>query len=828
MMKKSILLGICAASLLCSCSDEWNAPGSRTGRIAPVVGIDTEAVTSRPAAPQSRAEGDELTADNLSIRIAKADGSFCKEWETLADFDPSTAFPVGDYIVEAFYGDAEDEGFEKPSYYGSQDISVADDKTTEVGLTAGLSKSMVTIAYTEAFEGYMADWSATVKGAGEAIDYVKGETRPVYVAPGEVTIQISVKKPNGLNATFTLDPVKAEARYHYTVTVDVNNGNVGDAVLNITFDENLAQEEVEIDLSDKVLSAPAPEIVTEDFTAGEDIECVEGLPFDGELKMDLIAMAGLHSVMLETKSTTLIRQGWPAEIDLMSATTEQQATLTSLGFKALGLWRTPGEMAEIDFAGVIKNLKVIANDDNRTEFTVTVKDALSRASEPMILAVAVEGPQVELASAGEFFDPGQPLNITLGFNGATAEIVKNNVSIEYYHPVAKQWRALEILEVSAPRARSMSDFTVTLATPDFEGDLVLRAKCGATISGSLTVTMPPFRVAGSDLDTYATRAFVKVIGTNGNPDPSTAGAEFYAKSEGETEFHKINATEGENGYFTLEGLTPNTTNVVRVELNGLKSASSVLHTEEILTLPNSGMEEWYREGGNSNWWIAYPGATKETVWGTMNLLTTSQGSTLTGVAPGAAYSAFSGTRQTTDVHGGSSAAVISNVGWGDGNTAWLGKINTSSWIPNGGKCEHLTVGELYLGSYNSTTQLANYSGYDFASRPAKLKFFYKYVTKNKADWGVAEIHLLDAAGNIVNESTLQLKAASSYTEAELAMTYKPGMNKAVKIQVMFKSSGNSACQSINNDNLSSPPSANLSNGRYTGSELYIDDIELIY
>ena len=52
MMKKSILLGICAASLLCSCSDEWNAPGSRTGRIAPVVGIDTEAVTSRPAAPQ--------------------------------------------------------------------------------------------------------------------------------------------------------------------------------------------------------------------------------------------------------------------------------------------------------------------------------------------------------------------------------------------------------------------------------------------------------------------------------------------------------------------------------------------------------------------------------------------------------------------------------------------------------------------------------------------------------------------------------------------------------------------------------------------------------
>jgi hypothetical protein len=46
--------------------------------------------------------------------------------------------------------------------------------------------------------------------------------------------------------------------------------------------------------------------------------------------------------------------------------------------------------------------------------------------------------------------------------------------------------------------------------------------------------------------------------------------------------------------------------------------------------------------------------------------------------------------------------------------------------------------------------------------------------------------------------------------------------------VTFRSSNNPACQTISNDNLTKPGFGNLSDGKYEGSLLYIDDIELTY
>ena len=52
--------------------------------------------------------------------------------------------------------------------------------------------------------------------------------------------------------------------------------------------------------------------------------------------------------------------------------------------------------------------------------------------------------------------------------------------------------------------------------------------------------------------------------------------------------------------------------------------------------------------------------------------------------------------------------------------------------------------------------------------------------------------------------------------------------KAAKIMVSFKSSGNQECLKINTDNLDCPSFGNTSDGRFTGSSLYIDDITLNY
>lgn len=81
-MKKTILLGMTAASavvLLASCSDDWGMKSNGSGSIAPLVGVDTQVITSKKSsdsqtATSSRAAGDAVTAADLSIRLTKSDG----------------------------------------------------------------------------------------------------------------------------------------------------------------------------------------------------------------------------------------------------------------------------------------------------------------------------------------------------------------------------------------------------------------------------------------------------------------------------------------------------------------------------------------------------------------------------------------------------------------------------------------------------------------------------------------------------------------------------------------------------------------------------------
>ena len=476
-------------------------------------------------------------------------------------------------------------------------------------------------------------------------------------------------------------------------------------------------------------------------------------------------------------------------------------------------------MAVVDFTGVISNIQIVTGDNTST-FTVTVKDKLSRSTEALALELSVEEVMLEL-SQKDYFSPGDNLDINLAFNGGA---VADNVSFEYYHTSSAMWRPLSVAAVSEPRGRAMSDFTVTLSgTPDVDEDLQIRAKCAGKISATLKVGMAPFEVAGNDNDTYATRAYVTVIGTDGAPDPSLAGAEFYVKAEGESEYRKV-ASSLSGKYALIEGLTPNVKNYVKVAVDGLRSKATVLNTEEILTLPNSGMEEWCvgTRQGNGWWQVDYPSLNTDNQgpWGTMNLLTTSEGNAASlGGAPACGYSAKSGTWPTDDAVSGK-AAAIQSVGWGKGNTA----LSFAGWK---GKCEHTTAGELYLGVYNASTKLPDY-GYAFASRPSSISFYAKYQPKNSADYGTAEIRMVDAAGKTIASKTVNINN-TAYEAKTLALDYAPGYAKASSIVVIFKSSGNPDCLPFSTANYNTPPSANASTSKgYEGSILFVDEITLNY
>ena len=88
--------------------------------------------------------------------------------------------------------------------------------------------------------------------------------------------------------------------------------------------------------------------------------------------------------------------------------------------------------------------------------------------------------------------------------------------------------------------------------------------------------------------------------------------------------------------------------------------------------------------------------------------------------------------------------------------------------------------------------------------------------------------VVDAAGNTLATGNKNLTATDDYLLVTIPLVYSTDASKAARIFVRFKSSDNTDCLAKNNNNLTFPKSSNLSNGRLTGSELFVDDLKLNY
>lgn len=813
-----LIYGVLSSALLLaissSCSDDYNPGGGTTGKINPQLDLDVNAITSR-STPAGR-DASPVTVNDLKLRLTAADGSFSKEWSSIAEFDNNELFKVGSYTLEALYGDPEEEGFEKPYYYASTTLTVRENKVTPVTLSASLANSMVSIATTEAFSTYFTNYSfqAHAEG-GDYVNYTKSETRPGYLRSGKVTVTADVTKPNGVSATLEAAVFVAEPKHHYTVTVDVNNGQAGDAQLVITFDDMLNQEDVYIDLSDDILSAPAPVILPQDFDNSVATTIIEGMGTDITPAFFINAEGGISAVTLSTQSASLIEQGWPASIDLAAATPAQQSKLKSLGLSVQGLFGNIDRMAVIDFTGVIPFIKYVEGGNNENTFTLVTKDKHSKVSEPVSFTVKVEPIIVSLSEDVTPEIGATAMSVNLYFNGNDVE---NNVKIQYKNERGT-WTNANITKVTPA---GDNNYIVEISgIPGADRSVTLRAVAGSKTSSEVEVKKGGFTMTTTANNVFATRALFTMNYGNDELEAAAPSAVFEYSEDGSnfsTAAHSFNA----DGSVWLTGLPSGKALTIRATIDTTKAKAEIT-TEAATQLPNSGMETWYRQDGQTKyWWIDYPGASKEdAVWGTMNELTTSAGGSGTNAFShnGTSYCAYSGTQNSTDKYAGTYSAYIATVGWGNNNAS--GSTGSSA-------CKNLTVGELYLGHYDSNSQSASYDGLSFASRPASLSFYYKYTVKNSADYGYAYIEVFDASGNSIAKGETNLNAAGDFTNVTLPLSYSANAPKAALVKVIFKSSNNPDCQSISNDNLSSPRFGNLSDGRFTGSELWIDEISLNY
>lgn len=832
-MIRQLLKGACCVAALLAvsaCSDTFDPSGDSGdgGRMLLNVGVDRDVrapqkLSGRSAASRVATEADHIDAGDLTLKMTSHLSGKVFTYK-LADFDPTTTFPIGRYTIDAYYGEEGKEDFAAPYYKGSTEVVLHENEATPVSLTATLANSMVSIVYGEDFKNYFPSYSVEISTSkGASIVHTAGEERAAYVEPGVITIYADVTKPNGVKGKLKAAEFTAEARNHYVVTMGLGAPSGGSAIT-VTFNSELVEETVEIDVSDQILLAPAPTLSAVGFTPGEEITIVEGTTTSGPLRVVATAIAGVASGQLTTQGASLITQGWPPVVNF-PADAENLAKIEEFGIRPQGFRGTTTQMALVDFREGLSKLTYNASSDNRTTFTLTVTDKYNKVSEPMSFTVVVQ----ELTLAVEkVYTPAvneESMVVDMLFNN---EDLRDFVRFEVMDNNGAYQRVVHERLEHVPGSNK---YKVRIPIPRSANDVVFRAVVLGNNSLSLapvTVVRTGVAIGFSDADVYAKHATVSVLGNHGAQ--YALSAKWFASTDG-TNYTQIPGGQvdvnGANA--TINDLTDGTHYYLKVEANNAVSEPIEFTTESIVQLPNNKMDDWFIENGQTEyWWKSYCGSDKNTPWGSMNLVSTSEGgsndSNLSGSRNGMGYCAASGTDRTTDARSGN-AALIKTVGWGQGNSAAAG----SSSI------KHASVGQLHLG--NSPTQFVNTSGesyddvidfgYPFSSRPSSLSFWYKYQPKNSNDYGYAEIWLKSADGKIIAKGTRNLTKADVYTEVVMNLSYTV-KQKAAKICVIFRSSANPDCYAINESNLTYPGFAASRDTQTVGSQLYIDDVTLNY
>lgn len=859
-------LFLCGATvlLLVSCANEENQVDSGYGSINVKVSADYQVVP----VTRSTTEITETTNPDVSefaLKLVSADGSFSRAWDSLADFDPAEKIPVGTYTMSAYYGNLEEEGFDKPYYLGQSDVAVRYRENTPVEILCTLANVKVTVEYSDAFKKYFADYATTIHAAeGDYIKFEKEETRAAYVKPGKITIQTYLKKQNGIESTFEPAAIEnAQPRQHYRIKLDIADNAAGEAQLSISFDETTETQPIAIDISDEVMVAPAPSFLPAGFEPGTPLEVKENsYPDNRQVNISLTAKAGLAACTLTTSSACLESEGWPREIDLVNLSSENRALLSRLGLKLKGFTEMGSKMGFIDFAELFTHLHTLDGSDMHT-FTLSAKDMYGKVSEsPITLSVKSIPITFALQTPEPVFVGSKSVTIPVEFDGAYIDQVKfsylnaEGAKVNSNSTVVSSEGNLYQIKISI----EATDKPVVV-----EGSYANGAK---TSTISIPVKTPAFTITAEEYDIWARRATVKLTAEDSQYQEAVDRyAVLFANSTGQWETVASTLSQGRR---VITGLNPDTRYQLRGSCNSGQdnvnySGDLTLRTESATAVPNGDFEEIAQtisvtdmnQGGKySVWPVNYQNTCSFTIqeptgWASVNAKTCNLSaanqnswfvipSTYNTTLTWDAYRSFGMSTVTPDLYrdltaqSGSNAMVVRNVAWDENGTTpgtSGGAFNTTYYNTNVPNIANRSAGKLFLGSYSYSGGSETYTeGVSFASRPSALKGWYKYANdgNDPTETGVVTVTLLNGQ-KVIATGTARLSAAADYTEFSVPVTYSVTNQKATTLRIMITSSNHA---SYNQSEESAAIKTSVSNGQYEsasrGATLTIDNLTFTY
>ena len=865
MKLKKIFLYSATMLLLVSCANEDKQGSSGYGAINVQVSADYKVVPVTRSTAESASTIENPDVSEFALKLVSSDGSFSRAWDSLADFDPATKIPVGTYTMSAFYGDIDIEGFEKPFYLGETPVAVRDRENSSVEINCTLANVKVTVEYSDAFKKYFADYSTTIHSTGgEYIEFSKTETRAAYVKPGKITIQTHLKKQNGIESTFEPAAIPtATARQHYKIKLDTSDNNAGEAQLNISFDETTETQPIKIDISDEVMVAPAPSFLLSGFESGVPVEAKEfNYPADKNVNISLTAKGGLAGCTLTTSSRSLESKGWPQEIDLINMSEDQAEILRRLGLKIKGFSEVGNKMGFIDFTELFTQLQIIDNSDQHM-FTISAKDLYGKVSEsPISLSVKNLPLTFTLQEPEAVFVGSSSAIIPVLYDGSDIDLVQFSYLNAEGHKVNC---TSTVLSTEENLYQVKISVEATNKPIEIEASLSGGLKTAAT---SISVLTPEFTISAEEYDVWAKKAIVKLTATDPQyQDAVNRYAVLYTNSTGQW---VQAASTHEGNVHTLTGLSPDTRYQIKGTCNNEQEnvnyhGDCTIRTETTAGVPNGNFEELTQtisiqdmnQGGKYSVWPAdYQNTCSFTIqeptgWSSVNAKTCNTSaanqmswfvipSTYNTTLSWSSYRSFGMSTQTPDIYkglsaqDGNNAMVIRNVAWDANGTTPSktgGAFNTTYYNTNVPSMSNRSAGKLFLGSYSYSGNSESYNeGTSFSSRPSTMKGWYKYTPDNNdvSETGVISVTLLNGE-TVLASGTINLTAASDYTEFTVPLVYTVTDKKANLLKIMITSSNHASySQSEETATIKTTDYYSQYESNSRGATLTIDNLNFIY
>lgn len=813
--------------------------------------------------------------NNFELYMYNSTGTLAGHWDSFSQFDPEQKISVAQYKLQAVYGDKDEEGYNRPYYEGSTDIQIRDREVSTAEIICKLANTKLTVNCSEAVKKYFSTFSMNVVSAkGTKIAISKETSLPVYLQPGTIILSAEFKKQNGTEGKVELLRVTdSKAQQHYVVGVDVNDGNVGGATLEVTYHTVKEEIVVPIDLSDASLNIKQPVFTTQGFENNQEITLREGAQ-PADMKVTLNARGGIRSCDLIIDSPYLKAEGFATTIDLASkeaSSLVEKQKLVDKGLRLIGLGEDIKNLALIDFTKLVMNLVCTGDADETSSFVLRAVDTGGRVQETEISFKAT-------MQSNMFAFPEIEKTVMIGSTEAVANVQLiaaegsesgrqdvNNVIFEYKD--GDIWRQA-VTEWTGDYPDSKLHEVKIKNLPEVHSNLTLRARYGSktSVERSLGYHIPDFNLTAEDKDIWARKATMKVTAAT---DAERDAVLKYMKLTHNG--NEISVTKSGNEY-TWENLVPGTRYEVSAVCNDEKTTSYPLITEAATQLPNSDFEGGWDAGpydGQSinmgGPWCKTKGITGlngeavyETVlvncklpqgWATVNAKTMPVSASNVNT-----WYVMSSTDQVNSIVNNEGYSVrLRNVGWhnaGDkislygveGYSGWGGSgVHYDSFSDVGFQKLNIpeklyySAGRLFLGSYSYdfSSGKDNYvEGYEFKSRPKQMKFKYKYTSKIAAtiDAGYVRV-ILKSDDEVLFEKYLELGNTSNVLPVTIDFTYPADCKKASSICVMFCSSKNGKDMQQSTETISHYDigvEEYKAQACVTGSELYIDDIELVY